>query len=290
MKMFRVLYAVLSIVLVLVMCVGCSSEKTDTTMTDEVVSETQIENEVVSDSQVEEEEIEEIEENIAETVSEADILANVHLPADGVKIMPLGDSLTSGYNSKDFGGYRTYLCNKLEAIGYSEYVDFVGKWNTGKCYDTDHVGTNGHTIDNVQETLDNENLMATYNPDIVLLMIGTNDVNWDRKDLENIGTRYELLVDTVLKGLPEGGLLYVCTIPYQVCNVATIDEDVDSFNKSVKAIAYKKAAEGHNVILVDVNALITRSDLHSDGLHLSDAGYEKLGNMWYDVLAKAIGY
>lgn len=68
-----------------------------------------------------------------------------------------------------------------------------------------------------------ENIISEYTPDIVLLMIGTNDVNWDRQDLENIQIRYELLVDTILKGLPDYGILYICTIPYQVCKVDTID-------------------------------------------------------------------
>ncbi len=51
------------------------------------------------------------------------------LPAQPLTIMPLGDSITGGFNGSESnpatpGGYRDALYNDLTSIGYSvEYVD-----------------------------------------------------------------------------------------------------------------------------------------------------------------------
>src|SRR5687768_7551509 len=72
------------------------------------------------------------------------------VPAAGetLHVLPLGDSITSGWTVP--GGYRTYLYNDLTAAGVD--VDFVGWLNTNPhpdLPDPDHSGYNGWRIDQI---------------------------------------------------------------------------------------------------------------------------------------------
>ena len=65
-----------------------------------------------------------------------------------MRIMPLGDSLTSGlhWDSNNDDSYRPYLWQRLKA-DTSPDVDFVGTFKTGDgSYDGDHQGRGGYTM------------------------------------------------------------------------------------------------------------------------------------------------
>ena len=152
---------------------------------------------------------------------------------DKVKIMALGDSITDGYWTG--GGYRKYLCYEMEQKGYSN-IDMVGpkggnseSFNyNGKSvtYDGNYAGYSGYAIQymtgtetrqGILETINSDygngkNMIEAYDPDVVLLQIGTNDIlsNYN----ENITVRLENLVDNILASMDgENDLLYVSTIP-----------------------------------------------------------------------------
>ena len=75
----------------------------------------------------------------------------VHAEESGekIRVMPLGDSITDGFST--VGGYRQPLCNKLEENGYSGNFDFVGPNWGGNCYDPQHAGYSGYSIDNIDQ-------------------------------------------------------------------------------------------------------------------------------------------
>ena len=89
-----------------------------------------------------------------------------------IKIMPLGDSITYGWGSASGGGYRLPLWNELRVHGAA--IDFVGSQQNGPAsFDRDHEGHPGWTINQIAEKV--VNWLLTYQPQIVLLHIGTND-------------------------------------------------------------------------------------------------------------------
>ena len=100
-----------------------------------------------------------------------------------VTILPLGDSITRGDYAADSadGSWRYYLGEQLTAAGYD--VDFVGSTTfptyTRFDFDQDHDGHGGYTTGMFLSYGETEPLkawMAAYGPpDVVLLMIGTND-------------------------------------------------------------------------------------------------------------------
>lgn len=213
-----------------------------------------------------------------------------------IKIMPLGDSITDGYTTA--GGYRNTLCNLLATNELSKYVDFVGSRSGGSGFDTDHEGHPGWAIDTIPASGDVEGKgrqgllpnidtwMDTYTPEIVMLQIGTNDI-LSQYELDAAPDRLEQLVDRVLEKLPEGGKLYLATIPYidagsSLNNTGKTQEELDaqinSYNTAVKAIA-----ETNELTLVDVNSCLELTDLR-DGVHPSPDGYAKMGGLWYSTL------
>lgn len=221
-----------------------------------------------------------------------------------VKVMLFGDSITDGFWLK--GGYRTFLCNKLEENNYSQYVDFVGTKKSGDCYDGDHEGFTSFSIDNIQSSVTGgrsgvirmtKRIFSKNQPDVICLQIGTNDVLSDY-ELDNAGERLETLVDICFENLPENGKLYLATIPVMDANdntyipkehfsVEYMDQLVEKFNTQVKALVEKKKGEGKNIDLADINGVLTKEDLY-DGVHPTEEGYKKMGDFWYDVIVDYI--
>src|SRR4051794_14811905 len=80
-----------------------------------------------------------------------------------IRIMPLGDSITSGSQSPDSGGYRVKLSQDFQAGGLS--VDFVGEFQDGPSSlpDRDHEGKPFETAADLVSIV--PNLMDTYRPD-----------------------------------------------------------------------------------------------------------------------------
>ena len=117
--------------------------------------------------------------------------------AAAVRVMPLGDSITDGYNVP--GGYRIDLWQKVNAGGYT--VDFVGSQSNGPASlgDQDHEGHSGWRIDQIDANI--VNWLRSSNPRTVLLHIGTNDMTQNR-DLPNAPNRLAALVDRITNTAP----------------------------------------------------------------------------------------
>lgn len=222
-----------------------------------------------------------------------------------LRVMCLGDSITDGFWLP--GGYRNTLCSMVLQNGLAEQIDFVGpNWgiNTADGYDPNHAGFSGYSIDNIaqEQSISGgrtglssfaEKMMQEHPADVVFLQIGTNDI-LSLYDLEHFGERLEGLVDMILPALPENGRLYLATLPVMDANdhlyiseyyftVDSMDAAVNTCNAQIKALAEKKKAEGKPVTLANVNGILTKADLY-DGVHPSAAGYQKLGEFWYNTL------
>ncbi len=241
------------------------------------------------------------------TESEAESIADSKEEAKeykSIKLMTLGDSITDGFWLE--GGYRVFMCNKLEENGLSEYIDFVGSMKSGKCYDSDHEGHTAYAIEGFREkgvgtrsgiAGKTPEWIEKFQPDVVTLMIGTNDILSLFK-LDEAGSRLEALVDSIFEKMPEGGKLYLASLPDMDANdntyidkdkftVESMDTYVSEYNEKVKALADKKQSEGKNIEFCDVHSVIGKEDLY-DGVHPSEEGYQKLADYWYDIIVKYI--
>ena len=226
------------------------------------------------------------------------VLILTSLPAAAVTIWPVGDSLTSGFNVA--GGYRTQLYNDLTAAGQA--VNFVGSSTAdaapllSSVGETNHDGHSGWFIaDASSSTVDNgkgilENVATWYagiaeRPDIILLMIGTNDINRGNF-VSTAPGRLNTLVTRLAVLAPDARII-VGSIPtakednaYKGSTVTHLDAAIRDFNAGVVTTVGYQASLGRRVEFLDVYGAMDLADLSGDGLHFTKAGYNKLGSVW----------
>lgn len=92
-----------------------------------------------------------------------------------LNLLPLGDSITHGVihsGDTESGGYRTALQARLADLGV--LADFTGSLSNGPAaIDRHHQGHRGWTIDQLNDR--QAAIAAAAQPDVILLMAGTND-------------------------------------------------------------------------------------------------------------------
>jgi len=120
-----------------------------------------------------------------------------------------------------------------------------------------------------------------YNPDIVIIKLGTNDtkpMNWDKYGIELEGDLREML--TVYKNLPSKPKVYVCYPIWVVNENMTIRESI--LVEHVIPTIYKVATE-LNVSIIDLHTtLYGMPQLIPDGVHPNDLGYTLIAKTIYD--------
>jgi lysophospholipase L1-like esterase len=197
--------------------------------------------------------------------------------------MPLGDSITLGVN----GGYRNGLWTRLTAAGRT--IDYVGSQSDPYTVvaDRDHEGHPGFTIGNIAASTDG--WMQAYQPDYVLLMIGTNDVAWwCAESAGQVADLNAALIDQILADLP-GAWVVVASIPPETSSIIQ-PNDVDraqlagDYNTALQQRVQARVLAGKKVRFADVSAVLTVSDLY-DGIHPTQAAADKVAQVWFDALA-----
>jgi lysophospholipase L1-like esterase len=232
-----------------------------------------------------------------------------------LRIMPIGDSITEGKYAGN-GGYRKYLQNYLGAGGYS--YTFVGKEDsfypgTTTFVPADHTGFSegmtqpnhegygsfrideimnggtreGHTAPPIQTTL------ANGNPDVILMMLGTNDVlqhydpvggtgyNRETGFAANAAQRLNVLLSAVFAAKPSVMVVLAQITP--LTNV-TRDADAQAYNAYVPQIVAQYQAAGKNIVLVNQHAAFNPATETNDGTHPTASGFQKMAALWYQAL------
>jgi lysophospholipase L1-like esterase len=191
----------------------------------------------------------------------------------GVRVMPLGDSITDGLNVP--GGYRIDLWRQLVAGRYT--VDFVGSQfnGPGSLGDHDHEGHSGWRIDQIDASV--VNWLRSTTPRTVLLHIGTNDIAQNR-DLANAPARLAALIDKITNNAPDAEVFVATIVP-----LSGADASVRAFNSAIPGIVQSRASAGRRVHLVDMFSALTTADL-ADGVHPNAGGYDKMAAVWFRAL------
>jgi len=194
-------------------------------------------------------------------------------PGGPIRIMPLGDSLTDGFNVN--GGYRIDLWTMLAAAHHS--VDFVGSRHNGVpgLADKDHEGHPGWRIDELAGGV--TPWLLAYRPQIVLLLIGTNDMV-QNFDVAGAPSRLSALIDQIRTAVPDAAIV-VSSLP-RVSDAATLAR-IQAYNSQIPGIV---ASKGSKVSYVNAFAAIEPVHLAADGTHLTHNGYGKLATVWYPTV------
>ncbi|MEU4245193.1 SGNH/GDSL hydrolase family protein [Actinoplanes sp. NPDC026619] len=195
-----------------------------------------------------------------------------------LRVMPLGDSITMGIGSATMSSYRIDLQKRLAGAGMD--VDFVGSQQHGSpaTADLDHEGHSGWTVAKIAANVDG--WLTTYQPDAVLLMIGTNDL---RTEAGSVGAteRLSALVDQITVAAPATELFVAKITGTRTAGNAPQQKRTDAYNARIPGIV---AAKGAHVHLVD-QSTVRRLDIR-DGLHPNDFGFAKMSWNWYQAMQK----
>lgn len=236
------------------------------------------------------------------------------------KIMPIGDSITQGETGGGAanGGYRKYL-DYIFDVKYEEYfgkdktydIDLVGPKNNiypfsfedaadevtttfpyngvnvEHTYDNNHGGYSAMKIKDVYNSLkesdESGNLgsISKSQPDIILLMIGSNDKTAHRP-VGDCETDLRELMDYIIAKGSSNSKIFLASIPEFTYAGGNVNENAE-FNNMVKRVAQSYANSGKNVDFVDVHSWLNLDDLN-DGIHPGEGGYEKMGKNWATVI------
>ncbi len=245
--------------------------------------------------------------------------------AETLKIMPLGDSITSGYTDSWSGngaftfGYRGPLYTKLTNAGYD--FQFVGgstePWTAAHIYqdgnwytsigapssvsgpDLRTVGQDGHRgywgqrTDWIASNI--VNWLNTDNPDIVLLMLGTNNLDLDVGGGTVAPTTSENqlkdLVQTIINTKPAAKVIVAQISPRKATN--TTSGALVQYNNYIKntMVPYfqNDLGLGDQVTTVDqYSAFVTNgvvnTSMYAGGstVHPNVTSYQLIAQTWFD--------
>ncbi len=226
--------------------------------------------------------------------------------ADLVRIMPVGDSITVGATNLPGQpevpfeyGYRAGLYTRLTIAGYAPF-QFVGGspqhiapgpavFDLAGVNQDYHNGYGGEGINFIATNI--RNWIETDNPDLILLMIGINDLGpGDPNNPVNAENRLDSLVRMVVNAKPTAHLIVAQTIPYSTYTPSLIH--YNNYIKNTLVPSYQ--SQGKLVSTVDqYAALLTDGqidpELYSNGInHPSPIGYDRMAQIWYDGI-QALG-
>jgi hypothetical protein len=215
-------------------------------------------------------------------------------PATGAcKIMPFGDSITEGFKPNDsvLGGYRMELFHLARQDGHT--ITFVGSVANGPQmvdgvqFPRNHEGHGAHTIEGTMGIAQfTQPSMNNYQPHIILLMIGTNDINGNvnRADAPN---RLGRLLDSIFTINSNILVVLAQIVPSQNDG---LNQNIRTYNQAIPALVSARTAMGRHLVLIDMYEAFTRdadykTSLLADNLHPNTAGYTRMAATWYPVLA-----
>ncbi|MBN1352363.1 T9SS type A sorting domain-containing protein [candidate division KSB1 bacterium] len=211
------------------------------------------------------------------------------LNAQTIKIMPLGNSMTKGdedAGSNPVGGYRDDLYNLLtdESIDF----DFVGSQSAGDFGDNNHEGHPGWTADSLINKLNT--WLSVYSPDIVLLMIGTNDVN-SAQTPEGIAGEIEQLVDIIYNDNVSTKIVLASLVPRK----DAFDSKTDDVNVLLLDMYYAKLSSDYKIYYAGINEMFkTRADWETtlmnatDDIHPNNDGYTMIAKVFFNSILNAV--
>ena len=241
-----------------------------------------------------------------------------------ITILPLGDSITYGCGSNAApplwyacctgldGGYRTPLWAALNGSTINASIAMVGTETNGPNFFPPeakyHEGHPGWTISQIG-TLTSK--WQALNPDIVLLMAGTNDIG-QKHDNATVVSDMQALLSSLTTTLPKTKLFVTSVLNFYSSDNPFLPPSVIAFNSALPSLC-----EAVGATFVDINKITglcaPPNDPNVDSFcavcngpcggynpavcppngyawcHPSGAGYDLVGGAWASALLPVLG-
>lgn len=207
------------------------------------------------------------------------------------RIMPLGDSITDGVPGG--GGYRVELFRRATLDGRA--LTYVGSRRNGPssvdghAFPQNHEGYSGYTIDDAPGKSGIyplvERALKNSTPNIVLLMIGTNDLTANL-ELPKAPARLGLLIDRIAATSPNALVVVAKIIP---STQDGLNANIRTYNEGIARVVSERLAAGKHVLLVDqyepfIQNAGFKTQWMADWLHPTADGYATMARVWYAAI------
>lgn len=193
------------------------------------------------------------------------------MSASPTRIMRLGDSHTVGL--ANLGG----MAKAFQASG--DQVTWVGSVGTG---DGNHEGHGGWAISGISKHLDE--WLDESQPDLVTLIIGTNDAAGDRSPETMLADLKSLVTRITSRGI----LVVLGTIPPYPAKASIQAEYNQGIRELVRnLIGLHDDPSLKRVYLADLDKILTDEDLGSDKIHMTKTGNLKSGSLLVEKIHEA---
>ncbi|KAK4140134.1 SGNH hydrolase-type esterase domain-containing protein [Dichotomopilus funicola] len=210
-----------------------------------------------------------------------------------LRILPLGDSITFGYNEPSGNSYRRDLQCLLSTTGNP--VSLIGSIQNGNWDNNESDAFNLHTLDEILTAAVPElTLPRDRKPNIILLHAGTVNLVLG-VNVTTAPERLANLVDFVTTHNPDALVVVARVIPNANDTVnALIDEYNAHIPNVVSAAAAAASSHGHGhggkgkrkVVLAPLMRGVTVERL-PDGTHPDEKGYSIMARHWYEAIVRA---
>ena len=183
------------------------------------------------------------------------------------RIMPLGDSITQGLNDITNGGWRKGLDADLVTDGRN--VLFVGSGADGSFTNNLHEGHSGYFTSQILTDL--LRYLDNWKPDVVLLMIGTNDCATG--DITGAANNLALILDVIHRWR------FKCWINVANCpqnTNSTINTNINTYNALIPGIVSARTSVGRRIRASVAGQQCGSGNLGGDGTHPTTTGYNNI--------------
>ncbi|MBF8963547.1 cellulose-binding protein [Pontibacter sp. FD36] len=233
--------------------------------------------------------------------------------AQPIKIMPLGNSITQG--NMELYSYRYALWKKLidEGVNFefvgSQTENYIGTPSfadyEGQSFSNRNEGHWGWRADEILNGGDGKNIedwAEAHRPDIVLLHLGTNDLN-QKQSIESTLEDLKQIAEVLREQNPAIVILMAQLLPANEKDVylKELGEEIPHFNAQlptlVAALNNDSRYPDSQVVLVDQNtgfnpdpnpnSIAGMGDSY-DGLHPNKLGEEKMAQVWFEAIMNEI--
>lgn len=208
-----------------------------------------------------------------------------------VRILPLGDSMTKGSTetAEEAGHptYRYWLWQQLR----NDDVDFVGSWtapNFAVAFDQDNEGHGGYSTDEILHGVTDQQWepgylaewTMNYDFDMVLLLIGTNDV-LRGVPTSDTAANLEKIISVLRQKNPRVTIFMATLPPASYYRQSLID-----LNQEIVRTAERVSRPESRVVVVDqYYGYDGVEDNQPPGfVHPDESGEKKIAKNWYDAI------
>ncbi|KAL4874886.1 SGNH hydrolase-type esterase domain-containing protein [Aspergillus karnatakaensis] len=192
-----------------------------------------------------------------------------------LRVMPLGASITVGYQSNDGNGYRKYLREQLRYAGWE--VDMVGSLTNGTMKDNQNEGHFGDTIDAIESAALRS---ASMQPNLILINVGTND-GLQNNDISDADSRIDTLITNLFTAIPNTTIILSTLLPN-----THAQRVVSRISREYRNLAGRRRSAGDRVVLAEMSYFIG-SEMLVDGTHPDNQGYKNMAAVWWAAVQTA---